>query len=60
MEPSANEDTSVGCSAASWRMEMVREYIFGCMKVVDGEALYESSSFKDVFLTKHVAPGQSL
>lgn len=47
----------MGCSAASWRMEMVIEYIFGCMKVVDGEALYESSSFKDVFLTKHVAPG---
>jgi hypothetical protein len=26
-------------------------------EVVDGEALYESSSFKYVFLTKHVAPG---
>jgi hypothetical protein len=47
----------VGCSAASWRMEMVIEYIFGCMKVVDGEALYGSSSFKYISLTKHVAPG---
>jgi hypothetical protein len=46
-----------GCSAGSWRMEMVIEYIFGCMKVADGEAQYESSSFKYFFLTKHVAPG---
>jgi hypothetical protein len=44
MEPSANEDTTVGMFSCHLENGDGKEYIFGCMKVVDGDAQYESSS----------------